>query len=92
MVANNLGYTILNVRPKNNYSLDGKRLVRLRIAGEHRPMKIGLATAKNANLNTVSQAFISRCKAFLSDQYIPGMGDAHFFDPHVRMKRVLEEV
>ena len=92
MVANNLGYTILNVRPKNNYSLDGKRLVRLRIAGEHRPMKIGLATAKNANLNTVSQAFISRCKAFLSDQYIPGMGYAHFFDPHVRMKRVLEEV
>ncbi len=92
MVANNLGYTILNVRPKNNYSLDGKRLVRLRIAGEHRPMKIGLATAKNASLNTVSQAFISRCRAFLSNQYIPGMGDAHFFDPHIKIKRVAEEV
>lgn len=92
MVANNLGYTILNVRPKNNFSLDGKRLVRLRIAGEHRPMQIGLATAKNATLNTVSQAFISRCRAFLSNQYIPGMGDAHFFDPHVKMKSVAEEV
>ncbi len=91
MVANNLGYTILNVRPKNNYSLDGKRLVRLRIAGEHRPMKIGLATAKNANLNTVAQAFISRCRAFLSNQYIPGMGDAHFFDAHVKTKPALQE-
>lgn len=86
MVANNLGYTILNVRPKNNYSLDGKRLVRLRIAGEHRPMKIGLATAKNATLNTVSQAFISRSRAFISNQYIPGMADAHFFDPHIKLK------
>lgn len=92
MVANNLGYTILNVRPKNNYSLDGKRLVRLRIAGEHRPMQIGLATAKNANLNTVAQAFISRCRAFLSNQYIPGMGDAHFFDPHIKIKPMLQEV
>ncbi|EJB8495728.1 TPA: LysR family transcriptional regulator [Acinetobacter baumannii] len=88
MVANNLGYTILNVRPKNNFSLDGKRLVRLRIAGEHRPMQIGLATAKNAALNTVSQAFISRCRAFLSNQYIPGMADAHFFDPHIKTKAI----
>lgn len=92
MVANNLGYTILNVRPKNNYSLDGKRLVRLRLAGEQRPMQIGLATAKNANLNTVAQAFISRCRAFLSNQYIPGMGDAHFFDPHMKIKPALEKV
>lgn len=92
MVANNLGYTILNVRPKNNYSLDGKRLVRIRLAGEHRPMQIGLATAKNAHLNTVSQAFISRCRAFLSNQYIPGMGDAHFFDAHMKSKPILAEV
>lgn len=88
MVANNLGYTILNVRPKNSFSLDGKRLVRLRIAGYHRPMHIGLATAKNARLNTVAQAFISRCRAFISNQYIPGMGDAHFYDPHIKAKAV----
>lgn len=88
MVANNLGYTILNVRPKNNYSLDGKRLVRLRIAGEHRPMHIGLATAKNAALNIVAQAFISRCRVFISNQYIPGMGDAHFYDSHIKPNSV----
>lgn len=84
MVANNLGYTILNVRPRNNYSLDGKRLVRLRLSGEQRPMQIGLATAKNISLNTVAQAFISRCKAFISNQYIPGMADTKFFDPHIK--------
>ncbi|NOL48528.1 LysR substrate-binding domain-containing protein [Pelistega europaea] len=86
MVANNLGYTILNVRPRNNYSLDGKRLVRLRLSGEHRPMQLGLATAKNATLNTVTQAFISRCRAFISNQYIPGMADSRFYDPHIKQK------
>ena len=86
MVANNIGYTILNVRPKNTFSLDGKRLVRLRIAGEHRPMHIGIATAKNVTPNIVIQAFISRCKRFISDQYIPGMDSAHFYDPHIKLK------
>lgn len=86
MVANNIGYSILNVRPKINYSLDGKRLVRVRISGDQRPMHIGLATAKNVVLNTVAQAFISRCRAFISDQYIPGMGAPHFYDPHIRTK------
>lgn len=86
MVANNLGYTILNVRPRNNYSLDGKRIVRLRLSGEHRPMQLGLATAKNATLNTVTQAFISRCRAFISNQYIPGMADSKFYDPHIKHK------
>lgn len=86
MVANNIGYSILNVRPKTNYSLDGKQLVRVRISGDQRPMQIGLATAKNAALNTVVQAFISRCRAFISDQYIPGMVTPHFYDPHIRLK------
>ncbi|MEB3766494.1 LysR family transcriptional regulator [Acinetobacter sp. MD2] len=84
MVANNIGYSILNVRPKINTSLDGKRLVRVRISGEQRPMQIGLATAKNAVQNIVTQAFISRCRAFISDQYIPGMAAPHFYDPYKR--------
>jgi DNA-binding transcriptional LysR family regulator len=84
MVANNIGYTILNVRPKNNYSLDGKRLIRIRIADEHRPMHIGIATPKNVPTNIVVQAFISRCKSFISDHFIPGMSSAHFYDPHIK--------
>ena len=80
MVANNLGYTILNVRPKLNYSLDGKRLVRIPLLGKHRPMLIGLATNKMNSLNNVTETFMSRCRAYISDQYIPGMS-APFFDP-----------
>lgn len=83
MVANGLGYTILNVRPKSNYSLDGKRLVRIRLSGQHRPMLLGLSTSKVGAQNNVTEAFMSRCRAYISDQYIPGMSAPHFFDPHI---------
>lgn len=92
MVANNIGYTILNVRPKNNYSLDGKRLIRLHITGDHRPMHIGIATAKNLPPNIVVQAFISRCKRFISNQYIPGMSLADFYDPQVKTTTTTESI
>lgn len=84
MVANDLGYTILNVRPKSNYSPDGKKLVRVRLAGENRPMIMGLVTLKSAVLTKVPEVFMNRCRLYISDQYIPGMGPAHFFDPHIR--------
>lgn len=84
MVGNNLGYSILNVRNKSNYSPDGKRLIRVRLAGDHRPMMMGLATLKEAALSKVPEAFIQRCRLHISDQYIPGMGSAQFFDPHIR--------
>lgn len=86
MVANDIGYTILNVRPKNEYALDGKKLIRLRIAGDLRPMKIGVATCHNVVLNKVTQAFVSRCQAFISDQYIPGMNVSYFQEPHIKAK------
>lgn len=87
MVANNIGYTILNVRPKANYSLDGKRMVRVRISGDVQPMRMGLVTAKNAVTSTVTQAFISRCRAYISDHYISGMGDSTFYDPYRKVKQ-----
>ena len=82
MVANGVGYCIANVRPKANLSQDGKRLIRLRLAGEHRAMRIGYITAKNTHLSRVVSAFAERCRMFVSDQYIPGMAAPSFFDPH----------
>lgn len=73
MVANNLGYAIFNVRPKLSYSLDGKPIVRLKLAGDHRPMKMGLATNKLSSKNNVINAFVSRCRNLINDQSIPGM-------------------
>jgi hypothetical protein len=83
MVANGIGYALFNVRPKSNLSLDGKRLVRVRLAGKHRPMLLGLATYKPVKQSRLAQAFMDRCRAYISDQYIPGMSAASFFDPHL---------
>lgn len=83
MVANGLGYTLFNARSKSTQSLDGKRFVRLRLAGEHRPMLLGLATYTPVKQSRVTQAFMQRCRTYISDQYIPGMSSPSFFDPRV---------
>jgi len=82
MVANGVGYSFANARPKANLSQDGKRLIRVRLAGSHRAMKLGYATATNAQLSRVVSAFAERCRMFVSDQYIPGMAAPSFFDAH----------
>lgn len=82
MVANGLGYSLFNVRPRSNLSLDGKRYVRVRLAGQHRPMLLGLATYKPKQQSHLTQVFMQRCRSYISDQYIPGMSATSFFDPH----------
>ncbi|MBC3234677.1 MULTISPECIES: LysR family transcriptional regulator [Pseudomonas] len=82
MVGNGIGYSFANARPKSNMSQDGKRVIRLRLAGAHRPMRLGYATASNTQLSRVVSAFAERCRMFVSDQYIPGMAPPSFFDPH----------
>ncbi|RMX08764.1 LysR family transcriptional regulator [Corticibacter populi] len=83
MVANGIGYALFNVRPRSNQSLDGKRFVRLRLAGTPRPMLLGLATYKPMAHSRLTQVFMQRCRAYISDQYIPGMSAPSFFDPHI---------
>lgn len=73
MVANGYGYTILNARPRSEYALDGRRLVRVPLAGEHRPLVIGTATSKLLVQPKLVHAFEEHCRAFISDSYIPGM-------------------
>ncbi|MCP6689506.1 LysR substrate-binding domain-containing protein, partial [Klebsiella pneumoniae] len=41
MVANGVGFGIANVRPKAHFSQDGKRLIRVRLAGVNKPMQLG---------------------------------------------------
>lgn len=83
MVANGIGYALFNVRPKSSQSLDGKRNVRVRLAGENRPMLLGLATYKPVRQSRLVEVFMQRCRSYISDQYIPGMSAASFFDPHL---------
>ncbi|WP_027350120.1 LysR family transcriptional regulator [Halotalea alkalilenta] len=83
MVANGLGFSIAHVRPRANLSQDGRRIVRVRLAGEHQPLRLGIATLKGARPLKVVEAFAHRCRTFISDQYIPGMAATSFFDPHI---------
>ncbi|MFG1416486.1 LysR family transcriptional regulator [Xanthobacter sp. V0B-10] len=73
MVANGYGYTLFNVRPRSELALDGRRVVRVRLSGDHRPMVVGTATVSQFKKSRLLQAFESHCRSFISDAYIPGM-------------------
>lgn len=73
MVANGYGYTLANVRPRSEMSLDGRRLVRLNLKGKHRPMRIGIARLGSLAPTRLLSAFEAHCRSFISDGYIPGM-------------------
>jgi len=73
MVANGYGYTLANVRPRSDMALDGRRVVRVRLAGDHRPVMIGMATLQQLRKTQLLKTFERHCDAFISDSYIPGM-------------------
>ena len=73
MVANGYGYTLANVRPRSEFALDGKRVARVRLAGEHRSMRLGLASLAAYRKPKLQEAFETHCRAMISDAYIPGM-------------------
>lgn len=73
MVANGFGYTLANVTPRSDTALDGRRVVRLRLSGDHRPMKMGLTTLKSLRKSRLFEAFAAHGRSLISDAYIPGM-------------------
>jgi DNA-binding transcriptional LysR family regulator len=73
MVANGHGYSLANIRPRSDQAMDGRRLVRLALAGDFRPMAIGTATAARINKMRLLSAFEAHCRACISDRHIPGM-------------------
>jgi DNA-binding transcriptional LysR family regulator len=73
MVANGYGYTLANARPRSDQALDGRRLVRVPLAGSPRPMALGMATAAQLRPSRLIEAFQAHCRNFISDSYIPGM-------------------
>ena len=73
LVANGHGYGLFNARPRADVALDGRRLVRIRLAGDHRPMRIGLATLGDLVASRLVGTFMGHCRACISDASIPGM-------------------
>lgn len=73
MVANGYGYTLANVRPRSQVAMDGRPVVRVPIAGEHKPMIIGVLSYRQGRRSRLFEIFEQHCKSFVSDAYIPGM-------------------
>jgi len=73
LVANGFGYSVFNVRPRANQSLDGKTLVNVPLVGKHRPMMLGLAWARDQRRRRIVDAFLERSRTFVSADHIPGM-------------------
>jgi DNA-binding transcriptional LysR family regulator len=73
MVANGLGYTLVNVRPRADIALDGRRLHRVALAGDPPPLRIGIAALKQLRKTRLAEAFERHCRELISENYIPGM-------------------
>jgi DNA-binding transcriptional LysR family regulator len=73
MVANGLGYTLANVRPRADVALDGRRLFRVPLSGDPPPMRLGIATLKQLKKTRLVEAFERHCQGLISESYVPGM-------------------
>jgi len=76
MVANGLGYTLANVRPRADIALDGRRLYRVPLSGDLPPMRLGIATLKQLKKTRLVEAFEGHCRELISESYVPGMAAA----------------
>jgi len=73
MVANGYGYALFNARPRANVALDGKRLYRVPLAGQHEPAVIGLATLRQLTRSRLLKVFEEHCRGLILEGEIPGM-------------------
>ena len=73
MVANGFGYSLGNIRPLSPIAADGKVLRFVPLTDAHRPMRLGVATAREGYKPKVIEAFEAHCRAVISDAAIPGM-------------------
>jgi DNA-binding transcriptional LysR family regulator len=61
MVANGYGYTLANARAAVDVAVDGSPLVSVPLAGEHRPMRLGVATLRSEREPRIVAAFREHC-------------------------------
>ncbi len=73
LVANGFGYSIANLRPRNDLSPDGKKLCYIPLTGDLPHIKMGLVVADGARSSYTIQAFIEHCKQSITPLSVPGM-------------------
>ena len=75
LVANGLGYTLANARPRADVALDGRRLRRVPLSGDLPPVRIGIATLKELRKTRLAEAFERHCTVAITAAHVPGMAD-----------------
>jgi DNA-binding transcriptional LysR family regulator len=73
MVANGFGYSLGHIRPLSPIAADGKVLRSVPLADPHRPLRLGVARARESFRPKIIQAFEAHCRAVIHDDAIPGM-------------------
>ncbi len=66
LVANGYGYSIVNARPVTDRALDGRPFAVVPIAGEPRPMRLGIAKLAALAPTRVISGFVEHCRRELS--------------------------
>lgn len=73
LVANGFGYGILNVPSMNVRAPDGKPISYVRIKGDLRPMRLGLATMRAERKSRILTAFEEHCRHKITAKTAPGI-------------------
>ncbi|MDS9468792.1 LysR substrate-binding domain-containing protein [Paracoccus sp. MBLB3053] len=68
LVANGFGYSIVNVRPFADRAPDGKPLRFLPLAGNQRPMKLGLLMASATDRTQLHKAFLAYARSWIEER------------------------
>ena len=73
LVANGYGFSIANIRPLNTLSPDGKPLIFVPLAGDVRPMRLGLLRARAENETNTLKTFVYHCARAVRSGTLPGI-------------------
>jgi DNA-binding transcriptional LysR family regulator len=73
LVARGDGYSIGNVRPRNQASLDGRRLSYLFLDDNAPSLSIGVAEMRDSRRNKLADAFVATCRELVRADSLPGM-------------------
>ena len=77
LVANGYGFSIANIRPLNTLSPDGKKLICVPLAGDVRPMRLGLLRARAENETNTLKTFVYHCAKAVRSGTLPGLHTIH---------------
>lgn len=68
LVANDFGYSIVNVRPLNDVAPDGKSMRFVPLSDNPRPMKLGLLMGEGTERTQLHKAFVDHARTWITAQ------------------------